>query len=136
MNGITVGVKKTVSFDRIADLLCTGFEGGLSFYIRVGKKHKPEVFAALSNGMNDYPLYSYPLTPDGYVIIYDITGSDGSPDDRGKEYRLDFKAIENGLKIMAEKYARHFDDFINENDDSATGDVFIQCCLFGEIVYG
>jgi len=37
---------------------------------------------------------------------------------------------------MAEKYPRHFHNFLEENDDAETGDVFIQCCLFGEIVYG
>jgi hypothetical protein len=25
---------------------------------------------------------------------------------------------------------------LNENDDADTGDVFLQLCLFGEVVYG
>jgi len=25
---------------------------------------------------------------------------------------------------------------LSDNDDDGTGDVFLQCCLFGEIVYG
>jgi hypothetical protein len=31
---------------------------------------------------------------------------------------------------------RHFADVLNENDDAGTGDVFLQCCLFGEIIFG
>jgi hypothetical protein len=44
-------------------------------------------------------------------------------------------AIKSGLKVMAEKYPHHWQDFVSENDDAITGDVFLQCCLFGEIVY-
>jgi hypothetical protein len=37
---------------------------------------------------------------------------------------------------MAQAYTRHFADFINQNDDAITGDVFLQCCLLGEVLYG
>jgi hypothetical protein len=37
---------------------------------------------------------------------------------------------------MAREYGRHFSDMIAENDDATTADVFLQCCLFGELVYG
>ena len=42
----------------------------------------------------------------------------------------------NGLAIMAEKYPRHFADLLNENDDADTHDVFMQCVVLGEVVYG
>jgi len=50
--------------------------------------------------------------------------------------RLDRAALEPGLQIMAEKYPRHFANFAQEAEDAETGDVFIQCCVLGEIVYG
>jgi len=37
---------------------------------------------------------------------------------------------------MASEAPRHFADFIAENDDAETADVFLQCCLFGRIVFG
>lgn len=37
---------------------------------------------------------------------------------------------------MAEKWPRHFGNFISENEDAETGDVFIQLALLGDIVYG
>jgi hypothetical protein len=37
---------------------------------------------------------------------------------------------------MAREAPQHFADFLNENDDADTGDVFVQCCLLGEIRYG
>jgi hypothetical protein len=41
-----------------------------------------------------------------------------------------------GLQVMAEKYPVHFNNFDSDNFDAETGDVFLQCSLFGEIVYG
>lgn len=53
-----------------------------------------------------------------------------------KAYILRPDMIEQGLKIMAKKYPQHFIDFaVREDYDQATGDVFLQCCLFGEIIY-
>ena len=46
------------------------------------------------------------------------------------------KDIANGLRIMANKYPRHFADMIAEEDDAATADVFFQCVVLGDIVYG
>ena len=41
------------------------------------------------------------------------------------------------MKVMHEKYTRHYADMVSEcNADATTGDVLVQCALFGEIVYG
>jgi hypothetical protein len=37
---------------------------------------------------------------------------------------------------MVEKYPRHYADFKDGDEDASTGDVFLQCCIFGEVVYG
>lgn len=49
---------------------------------------------------------------------------------------VDAKLVRMGLQIMASKYPRHFEDFVTENDDAETADVFGQCMVYGEIVYG
>ena len=41
-----------------------------------------------------------------------------------------------GSQIMANKYTWHFDNFINDNADAETGDVFLQCSVLGDIVFG
>jgi hypothetical protein len=33
------------------------------------------------------------------------------------------------------QYRSHFGDMMNHND-ATTGDVFLQCCLLGKVVYG
>ena len=47
---------------------------------------------------------------------------------------LDRDKIKAGLALLAE--TRHWDDFMCENEDGTTGDVFLQLCLFGEVVFG
>jgi hypothetical protein len=37
---------------------------------------------------------------------------------------------------MQEQYPRHFSNFISENYDAETGDVFLQCCLLGKVKFG
>ena len=49
---------------------------------------------------------------------------------------LDKAAMIRGLEVMAAKCPRHFQDMITGNDDSTTGDVYVQCCVLGEVVYG
>jgi CBS domain-containing protein len=41
-----------------------------------------------------------------------------------------------GLQTMADNYPNHWHDFINDNEDAATSDVFLQCCLYGEAIFG
>jgi len=65
-----------------------------------------------------------------------ITTLEGDEFKGVKEWTLDLAAIRKGLQIMADKYPHHFRDAMAENDDAITGDVFLQCCLFDEIVYG
>ena len=50
------------------------------------------------------------------------------------ELRLDL--IPQGLEVLASYYPRHFADLVNDNADSITADALLQCCLFGEIIYG
>jgi len=54
----------------------------------------------------------------------------------GKSYTLSVRKLMKGLAVLAAKYPHHFCDILNENGDATTGDVLVQCALFGEIVYG
>jgi hypothetical protein len=40
------------------------------------------------------------------------------------------------FQIVAEKYSWHYNNLINESDDSETSDVFFQVATMGEIVFG
>jgi pimeloyl-ACP methyl ester carboxylesterase len=40
------------------------------------------------------------------------------------------------LHLMPQVAPEHWADFLTENEDAETGDVFVQLCLLGEVVYG
>jgi hypothetical protein len=59
-------------------------------------------------------------------------------DEDGDKFTLNKAAIIRGKELMATdpQYSSHYADVLRENDDADTGDVFLQLCLFGEVVYG
>lgn len=44
--------------------------------------------------------------------------------------------FQRGLQLMAEKQPSHFSDFMEENEDAITADVFLQLVALGDVVYG
>lgn len=62
------------------------------------------------------------------VKMYDHEGE--------KNKTLDLKKVEKGLQVMANDRPADFADFVEGNYDDNTGDVFLQCCLFKDVIYG
>lgn len=124
-----------VSDEDIASLLISAFEGGSNYWYRIE-----------DGGFNyDLPVVWPEIGPCWYIdrplgggslTIVAIDEQTGEPDKSIGEKVLDRASITSGINVMAAKYPRHFADLINDNADSITGDVFLQCCLFGEVVFG
>jgi hypothetical protein len=127
---LSVAVKHSISLERISDLLCSAFEGGSNYWYVINEFVEPKALTFRTDKDQVYRHLDYPLNEGGALVVGDMEDEDS------EDKRLDLEAIERGLKIMAEKYPRHMLDFINENEDADTGDVFLQCCLFGEAIYG
>ena len=127
---IKVTVNHQISLDRISNLLCSAFEGGSNYWYEIQKFVEPKTITFRTDEDQVYKHLDYPLNDGGAVIVGDIEDEDSEPK------RLDLNAIKKGIQIMAEKYPRHMSDFLNDNDDADTGDIFLQCCLFGEAIYG
>jgi len=133
----TIELQLDIKISRLADLLCEAFEGGVGYWAQITKYKEPSQpvdFSVFEGddilGKHIYPYIHYPLSPDGAVIIKDIECGEN------KKYTLDMDAIKKGLNIFAEKCPVHFGNWLSEDDDATTGDVFVQCCLFGEVIYG
>lgn len=137
-------IELEINKGRIADLLCCAFEGGSNYWCfgnniqGIGTDESPTIIWQELDGWNDnfpncivYPHCLYPLFDGGKYQVTEMCD-----DDPNKTHILNLLKIKSGLKIMAEKYPRHFGDWLAENDDATTGDVFLQCCLFGEVKYG
>jgi len=50
--------------------------------------------------------------------------------------KLSLAGIDKGEQIMADKYIRHLADVLAEEDDAATADVWLQCAILGDVVFG
>ena len=57
-------------------------------------------------------------------------------ENKEKIYTLNTKAVKKGLTVMAKKFPKHFADFLNGDYDADTSDCFLQCALFGDVIYG
>jgi len=122
-----------ISNERAADLLCNAFEGGSNYWYTINGYVTPEEVAQPWGESEYHPRYiSFPFSKGGAVLIGDMEDEDA------EETRLDKEAIARGQKLMKsdERYSHHFADVLNETDDADTGDVFLQLCLFGEVIYG
>lgn len=67
------------------------------------------------------------------VLFNRYTESDG---DQEVHFALTDEALVAGFEIMMEKYDHLAGDIISEEGDAITGDAFLQCVVFGEIIYG
>lgn len=77
--------------------------------------------------------YFAPLVPGG-SLVFNV--ADSAAPGGIRPVPIDLDGITRGLAVMLAKEPRHFADVLAENDDAITADVFVQCCVFGEVVHG
>lgn len=135
---MNVQVQLDIPMKKIQGLLCNAFEGGSNYWYVIDKFGKPtefvnhsDAFAKKGEKPEVFRHLDYPTNPGGYLIISDKEG-----DKRYCSKRLDITSIKAGLTLMSTKQPRHFGNFMSDNDDADTGDVFLQLCLFGEVIFG
>ena len=140
----SVSMSIRVTDGRVRDQLCAAFEGGSNYWYDKLDPHYGEGISRkdCERGGRLFPadiaaddvLDSWP-----YVVPF-IDGCwltlEEKEEDNPKERRLDRAAIQRGLQIMSEKCPQHFADMMSESGDATTGDVLLQCCVLGDIVYG
>lgn len=141
-------VKTRVTNQEISYLLTTAFEGGMVSYWCIILDHiepeDPTVWMDRDeNGQLKYPdakphrYYDWPLSKGGAIVIAEVEEYYAAENKKKvKKFRIDRDKIQAGLNVMMEKYPTHFANFLNDNTDAITGDVFLQCCAFGEVIYG
>lgn len=120
---LTVNLTLNIPQERIADLLCCAIEGGSTYWCSSCDRQ-----GGISQEQAPY-RQDVPFVNGGWLEVCD-------GENKNKAYRLDLNAIKKGLNVMATKYPKHFADFMAENEDAITGDVFFQCCVFGDAIYG
>ena len=131
--------KRQVTVQRVRDLLCAAFEGGSNYWLVIERRYfGPGItYEDFREGGKFQTPRDY-FHPDELIPTVDhcglIVGT--NDDDEEKVYDLNVTTLRNGLQRMADKQPRDWQDFLEENEDAGTGDVFLQLCLFNEVVYG
>jgi hypothetical protein len=119
--------------ERISDILTDAFEGGSNSWYWIDSFIEPTSWDFTSDSPPSPGRHwrqDYPLNYCGALIMSSTLEPDLAP------IRLDIESVVRGLAVLKEKYPHHFDDIVEEHDDAITADAFLQCALFGEIVYG
>jgi hypothetical protein len=143
-----VAARTVVTEQQIRDLLVSGFEGGIGYWAMIwGYQFAPGLqYSDFQEGgkmqlPNEYyhPVQLIPLVPGCAVLLVDSNevhrGTETLPEGT-PIWKLDRQALHDGLQVMAEHHLHHWRNFVEESSDAETADVYIQLCLFGEVVYG
>ncbi len=133
MNEFIVNTNQTFTAEQIGDLLCSALEGGSNDWYFIEDVVSPttwEFTDGVPLNRGPYFFHLYPLNPDGALLICDRR------DALYRTMRLDRARMQQGLLLLAKKYPQHLNAIIMEQADAETGDAFLQCCFFGEIIYG
>lgn len=116
-----ISVPTPISEQTVKGLLCNAIEGGSNYWVS-----SLDRMGAISKAQAEYH-HDVPFVEGGWLEMID---------EDGKKHRIDRAALLKGLEIMAREMPHNFADVLNENDDAGTGDVFLQCATFGEVIYG
>lgn len=108
---------------KITDQIITAIEGGTGYWLSAFQPGPGHAYF----GDPWYANQTIWARPDFHVTA--TTHEDGS-------FEFTPKELQRGLDVVAEKYPNRLFEILDENGDAETADVFLQCCLFGEVVYG
>lgn len=115
-------VSPNITKEQIQDLLILAFEGGSNYWYRIE-----------NDDNDDTPLYERPFNKGLKVSNYIIHQNEGV---NLVEVVLNPETLEKGLQVMMKSFETHFEDVVSENTDIVTGDIFLQCVMFGDVLYG
>jgi hypothetical protein len=132
----------SVPLQRISDLLVGAFEGGSNYWYNITGADYPDTLTFRTSETFKYPADAA-LNPGGWLTIETLENDEI---DGATQWKLDLDACKRALLMMAsgkwkgsescQKPLRFWADFMSENDDAETADVFLQLACFGEIVFG
>ena len=115
-------IKVNVTDDEANSLIVSAIEGGSNYWYMIQESDMSKTKYPAEAPMNG-----------GHLMINDEVAAEGEAIDPVK---IDKQRIHEALQIMADKYPKHFADIMDDNADQGTGDVLLQCAVFGKLIYG
>jgi hypothetical protein len=132
-----IETKTEITSQRIADLFITAIESGdpvtrgwcNGVFLKSPGDKAPD-------DPHKGPWYGNPRIYEDPDLKLKIVEIDDEAKPTSKNHVIGLKEIQEGLqKLASGQYAHHFRDIVDENDDAATADIFLQFILFGEEKY-
>ena len=111
-----VTVKTKITDERLQDLLCCALEGGSNYWYRITSYNYPPGQNADTLDI-EYQHLELPFKG-GSITIQDQF-------DDFPEKELDSDSIMSGLQKFEQVARPHYYDFISDNEDAITGDIFL-----------
>ena len=105
--GILVKTQQLVAWQEVEDLVDTAVEQGIHHWVNSS--------VVICNRVD----YSVELTTKG-----------------GTTHNVDVEGLTTGLQLLADKHPRRFRHVVEQDIDAEDADVFMQLCVFGDVVYG
>lgn len=122
-----IKVEVEMGVEHLESLLCSAFEGGSNYWCTGVKPVKASEF---KNATGTWLHEAIARGEISEIKVYD------AEEDMHRVVACDAASLAFALRRMAAKYPRHFMDELTGNGDATTGDVFFQCLVFGEVIYG
>tara|TARA_Y100000296_G_scaffold75641_1_gene95515 strand:- start:45 stop:515 length:471 start_codon:yes stop_codon:yes gene_type:complete len=156
---MNISAKIEITDEQIRCLLNDAFEQASNYWYDELDKGQPSrhitldacdhVLESVTKEWEKY-WWAYLPTTGGSVTLVDTIADtnegrsrryeDASPPQRKREngfYTIDAHAIERGVQALSEKCPHQFANaFLLDNADAMTADAFLQCCCFGDVLYG
>ncbi len=114
-------VRVEISVAQVESLLVSALEGGSNYWYRIENSKLPK-------GCQYW-----------HEVAFGTVGlsiSDHMANDKPRRGRVTPETMKKGLELMAREYSQAWSAVINDDADASTGDIFLQLCLFGEVIYG
>jgi hypothetical protein len=139
---IKISVRQYVPIKRVYDMLVDALEGGSNYWYMIQKEIEPPLPYNFTDSIwnedrkrdcNFIHTCEIPFNVGGALLIDDERADEPT---LAKPVHLNLRRIKRGLAIMAKNHTSHYANWLNEEDDADTADVFLQCCIFGDVIYG
>jgi hypothetical protein len=130
-------VEIEITDKQIGDLLTTALEGGSNYWYEIVKYQRPPGFAddwtyrVDTDRRSIFNHIDYPMNAGGSITIKSMEEPERCA------VTLTRAKLRRGMQALAssKEYAHHFFDVLKEDMDDTTADVFLQFCLYGDVIY-
>jgi uncharacterized membrane protein len=130
MDGFKVKVETVLKEEDVDSLLVSALEGGSNSWAVIEKYADRKKDKA--NGCKY--ISDYIMKGSGLMISNGVEEREDSKD--FKKTWVNRLSIECALQTLATKYPNTFNDIITDNADAITGDMLLQICVLGDVIYG